>query len=139
MQIFFFSDKCSTQVYKFLPFEGHAIYYVGQFIAPPINVCLVDGKIYSFSQDDLNNCHVVEVLDISSKNQQEQEKEKGKPEKNIAGSPMSSKKKGELYHSKSVAQEIWRGQEPDKYMFTTKCPAEDTFSLGTFPLLRVKL
>lgn len=102
-------------------------------------MCLVDGKIYSFSQDDLNNCHVIEVLDISSKNQQEQEKGKGKSEQNFAVSPKSSKKKAEHHQSRSLAQEIWRGQEPDKYMFTTKCPAEDTFSLGTFPLLRVKL
>ncbi|KAK4293582.1 hypothetical protein Pmani_033737 [Petrolisthes manimaculis] len=138
MNSIFLIDKCSTQVYKFLPDNGYAISCVGRFIAPPVNVCLIDGKIYSFSQDDLKYCHIIEVLDISSKDQLEQEQERGKSERNVGESPMSSKKKGEISQSRFVAQEIWRGQEPDKYMFTTKCPAEDTFSLGTFPLLRVK-
>ena len=121
-------DNCSPQVYRFMPKEGTTITTYGQFFTPPINVCVVDGTLYNFSHDDFCDGRVVETMELKGDKETEREKDSGGQ-----GTPHSSPP---VYvHSK----EIWRGTDPGQHMFTTLCPAESTFSLGTFPFLKIRI
>ncbi|XP_068220265.1 kelch-like protein 30 [Palaemon carinicauda] len=139
-------DNCSTKVYKYSPEEGQNVVEYGYFLAPPINVCIVDGKIYSFTHDDLDY-HVIEVLDI--------EDDLG----NLDNTAASGRKIDEQIYSSedrgdsSVAdqhsiprkvtkkviasREVWKEGDQGPHIFTTKCPADVTFSLGCFPLMKL--
>ncbi|XP_066938881.1 kelch-like protein 30 [Macrobrachium rosenbergii] len=144
-------DHCSTKVYRYYPEGGHSVVEYGYFLAPPINVCIVDGKIYSFSHDDLDN-HVIEVLDI--------EDDLGNIDNTVAHGGRIDKHtcdNGERedigdanilvadYCDKSrkvpkkviASREVWKEGDDGPHIFTTKCPADVTFSLGCFPLMKL--
>ncbi|KAG0717355.1 hypothetical protein GWK47_054643 [Chionoecetes opilio] len=123
-------DNCSPQVYRFRPREGTTVTTYGLFTAPPINVCVVDGTLYNFSHDDLCDGRVVETMELEGGdvNSEEETNSEGEEGHSHLSPPCS-------VHSK----EMWRGNDPGKHMFTTLCPAESTFSLGTFPLLKVRV
>ncbi|XP_045128596.1 kelch-like protein 30 isoform X1 [Portunus trituberculatus] len=63
-QYIYLIDNCSPQVYRFMPKEGTTVITYGQFTAPPINVCVVDGILYNFSHDDLCDGRVVETMEL---------------------------------------------------------------------------
>ena len=124
------TDNCSPQVYRFMPKEGTTVTTYGQFTAPPINVCVVDGILYNFSHDDLCDGRVVEVMeleggDLDTEGMKDSGGKEGTPQTSSSG-PVHSK-------------EVWRGNNPGHHMFSTLCPAESTFSLGTFPLLKLQV
>ncbi|XP_045597657.1 kelch-like protein 38 isoform X2 [Procambarus clarkii] len=132
-------DNCSTLVYKFSPEEGRTITNFGRFVTPPVNVCIVDGKMYSFSHDDLDDSHVIEVLDIT-------EKQGGAVHTSLLESKATSRQSytsqrvgGQTEAAVVAAKEVWREKEAEPHIFTTKCPADATFSLGCFPLLKLGL
>ncbi|XP_064111431.1 kelch-like protein 30 [Macrobrachium nipponense] len=142
-------DHCSTKVYRYYP-EGHSVAEYGYFLAPPVNVCIVDGKIYSFSHDDLDN-HVIEVLDIEDdlgnvdntvadggiidKHNCDNGERGDRCDANIAVSDYCEKSK---VTKKAIAsREVWKEGDDGPHIFTTKCPADVTFSLGCFPLLKI--
>lgn len=165
-------DNCSPKVYQYLPEGGHTISYFGHFTTPPVNVCMVDGIIYSFSHDDLDDSHVIEVLDVTeacpnatktksdnSKQGMEMEdasRQRQKSESSERSDSVVSRKEDESSGGKKgqersesdssssssssfrASKEIWREKETGPFIFTTKCPADTTFSLGCFPLLKLK-
>lgn len=133
---------------------------------------MVDGTIYSFSHDDLDDSHVIEVLDVSeaslnttktrsdkgergmeigdanTRRQKSEMSESGdnvvlrKAEESSGGKKGEERNEGDSSSSSSSSfrssKEIWREKESGPYIFTTKCPADTTFSLGCFPLLKLK-
>lgn len=113
-----------------MPREGTTVTTYGQFTAPPINLCVVDGILYSFSHDDLCDGRVVEAMELEGGDVDTEGGKDSGGEKVTSHPPPSGS-----VHSK----EIWRGNDPGQHMFTTLCPAESTFSLGTFPLLKVQV
>ncbi|XP_071537292.1 kelch-like protein 24 isoform X1 [Panulirus ornatus] len=129
-------DFCTTQVYKFSPEEDQTITQFGNFVTPPLNVCIVDGKIYNFTHDDVDDSHVIEVLDICE----------GLHTSNVDTSPSGNSgmcsmsgiiDSHQCEPLRVLAKEIWREKEGDPYMFTSY-PAKTTFSLGCFPLFTLK-
>lgn len=165
------ADNCSPKVYQYLPEGGHTISYFGHFATPPVNVCMVDGIIYSFSHDDLDDSHVIEVLDVAeacpntaktrsdkskqgmeiedaSRQRQSEVSERSesvvsrKGEESSGGKRGEERSEGDSSSSSSssfrASKEIWREKETGPFIFTTKCPADTTFSLGCFPLLKLK-
>lgn len=131
------TDSCTTTVYRFMPEEGTTVTRFGQFGAPPINVCVVDGMLYNFSHNDLYDIRVVEAMELEGGDNNIQSKDENSDAKNMDEVATPGNKDAPpapiLVHSK----EVWKGNDPGKYMFTTLCPAESTFSLGSFPLLKV--
>lgn len=130
-----------------MPEEGTTISLYGQFITPPINVCVVDGILYSFSHDDFFDGRVVEAMEldgvVAGMELDKDTNTKGKNEKSQTENTDENTQIGKdclppsslLVHSK----EVWRGEDPGQHMFTTLCPSEGTFSLGCFPLLKVRV
>lgn len=129
-------DSCTASVYRFKPGEVTVTRY-GQFGAPPINVCVVDGTLYNFSHNDLHDIRVVEAMELDGGDKNIKSKDENSDAKNIGEDTKPGNKDTPpapiLVHSK----EVWKGNDPGKHMFTTLCPAESTFSLGSFPLLKV--
>ncbi|KAK7085474.1 hypothetical protein SK128_005043 [Halocaridina rubra] len=130
----FLVDYGSNRVYKYSPDE-HLVQEYGIFHFPPINVCIVDDKLYNFSHDDMDN-HVLEVLDIvddlpgvcDSKESSFDRNDENKHDE-------STKDNGKL--RVAVAKEMWREGHDGPHIFTTKYPADATFSLGCFPLMKL--
>lgn len=156
-------DNCSTKVYKYSPEEENKnISYFGRFIAPPVNLCIIDGAIYSFSHDDVDDGHVVEVLNVSENSQKSsyavelrrnegslcpvQTETMDKDGFNLECSQILNSHKSEqlnkhlsddLRHQNVIAQEVWRERDDGPHFFTTKCPADLTFSFGCFPIMKI--
>ncbi|CAL4176766.1 unnamed protein product, partial [Meganyctiphanes norvegica] len=149
-------DNCSTKVYKFSPEEGKTINYFGRFIAPSVNVCIIDGKIYSFSHDDVDDGHVIEVLNVcddSRKNNYLLELRRNEDKlsanrtehlgKDHFNNSHESNQQGSSHSADEpsnhivIAQEVWRERDDEPHLFTTKCPADLTFSFGCFPVMKI--
>nr|XP_053646477.1 uncharacterized protein LOC128698307 [Cherax quadricarinatus] len=129
-------DNCSNQVYKFSPEEGKTVTNFGRFKTPPVNVCVVDGKLYSFSHDDLDDSHVIEVLDVAEENHVSTAHATVLQTREHSTQSCKEKQASQIEHSVVFSKEVWREKETDPHVFTTKCPADATFSLGCFPLLK---
>ncbi|KAK8723006.1 hypothetical protein OTU49_011993, partial [Cherax quadricarinatus] len=130
-------DNCSNQVYKFSPEEGKTVTNFGRFKTPPVNVCVVDGKLYSFSHDDLDDSHVIEVLDVAEENHVSTAHATVLQTREHSTQSCKEKQASQIEHSVVFSKEVWREKETDPHVFTTKCPADATFSLGCFPLLKL--
>lgn len=86
----------------------------------------------------MDDSHVIEELDICEGNYT------SNVDASAPGNREMSSKSGNLevdpHQSEPpvvLAKEIWRGKEADSHIFTT-CPAEATFSLGCFPLFKLR-
>ncbi|XP_042211801.1 kelch-like protein 24 [Homarus americanus] len=131
-------DEFSTEVYRFSPEEDKNITRFGRFVNPPANVCVVDGKIYNFSCDDLDESNIIEILDVSEE-MQDSVLDTSSVNTEISSQLRIKKNDSQQIDAVEVlAKEVWREKEADLHTSTnTMCLAEATFSLGCFPLLKL--
>ncbi|KAG7174645.1 Kelch-like protein 38-like, partial [Homarus americanus] len=132
------TDEFSTEVYRFSPEEDKNITRFGRFVNPPANVCVVDGKIYNFSCDDLDESNIIEILDVSEE-MQDSVLDTSSVNTEISSQLRIKKNDSQQIDAVEVlAKEVWREKEADLHTSTnTMCLAEATFSLGCFPLLKL--
>lgn len=140
-------------MYRFTPKEGTTITLYGQFVTPPINVCVVDGTLYSFSHDDFFDGQVVEAMELGKgdpldgptveavrqcrRDQNIKDEDENSGTKNMNEDNNEDSKVVPPLSLLVRSKEVWRGNDPGRHMFTTLCPSESTYSLGSFPLLNV--
>lgn len=122
-----------------MPAEGTKVTLYGQFVAPPINVCVVDGTLYNFSHCDALDGRVVEAMELDGGDKNINGKIENSETKIMHDDTKEGNKDALPAPSPVHSREVWRGKDPGKHMFTTLCPAESTFSLGTFPLLKLQV
>ncbi|XP_076040270.1 kelch-like protein 38 isoform X2 [Oratosquilla oratoria] len=141
-------EQCSYKVYKFCP-DSEKVHVFGQFRSAPVNVCQVDGKLYSFSHDDFDDSHVIEVLDLKTEGDHPQQGQTcSSKDSSFTDSceksaiqeqsdlEVSQQEQCSIATTIRMSQEEWQETESGPHMFTICCPADVTFCLGCFPLLQ---